>query len=110
MRNTMSRAKHIRWHHTERPDLIPGGPKTEKHPLFKKNAADAEILKADLHLLETNLLTGLTKKIHRSSRVMGNNSLMIDYLWKRYIETRNLGIVLHGKNISPDRLAQELIQ
>jgi vacuolar-type H+-ATPase subunit C/Vma6 len=111
LRNIMSQAKHIRWRHTQPPDLIPGGLRTDKHSLFKqKKLPAAAMLKSDIQLLETSLLTDLTKKIHRSSRNKGNICVIIDYLWQRYMETKNLGTILNAQNISPDRITQELIQ
>lgn len=111
LRNILSQAKHVRWHHTQPPALVPGGLKTDKRSLFKYNELyTSEMHKGDMHLMETRLLASLTKKIQRSSRIRGNVSVIVDYLWQRYIETKNLGTLLHGQNISPERLAQELVQ
>lgn len=111
LRNIVSQSKHIRWRHAQTAELIPGGLKTDKSSLFRHNEHPAaEMFKGDIQLLETRLLASLTKKIQRSSRTRGNICVIIDYLWQRYMEAKNLGTLLHGQNISSERLAKELVQ
>lgn len=111
LRNTLSYAKYLRWRGPAPPRAIPGGRKTGKRLFleYEKNG-QTEIDKEKLQRLETLLILNLTKNLHRAARTHGTIYVILDYLWQQYIETKNLGTLLHGQDLPPDVLAQGVIQ
>jgi vacuolar-type H+-ATPase subunit C/Vma6 len=55
------------------------------------------------------LLGGMTRSLRNKSREPSGCGLLLDYLWRSYIETVNLGILCQWKNIERDTIAAELI-
>lgn len=55
------------------------------------------------------LLRGMTRFLRFKSREPSGCGLMLDYLWRSYIETVNLGMLCHWKSIDRETLAVELI-
>jgi vacuolar-type H+-ATPase subunit C/Vma6 len=55
------------------------------------------------------LLRGMTRVLRIKSHEPSGCGLMLDYLWRTYIETVNLGILCHWKSIDRDTIAVELI-
>jgi vacuolar-type H+-ATPase subunit C/Vma6 len=58
--------------------------------------------------IENRLHRGITKKARVLKRDGSDIGTILDYLWKCSTEARNLGILLHGKNIDRDVLREEL--
>ncbi len=110
LRNTLSQAKQVRWQQKNPPEIISIGSRTKKHSSLKYGGtSENSARKNEMQLLETRLLTALTKKFQRLSRTKGDIAVIIAFIWERYIETKNLSTVLHGRTIAPDRLAEELV-
>jgi vacuolar-type H+-ATPase subunit C/Vma6 len=55
------------------------------------------------------LLRWMTRSLRIKSREPSGCGLLLDYLWRSYIETVNLGILCHWKSIDRDTIAVELI-
>lgn len=58
---------------------------------------------------EPLLLSWLTRKVRRLAREPSGMGLILDYLWRHFIEVRNLGIVFHGAALERPALHGELI-
>ena len=121
--NIMGLAKCFRWEITTPPSFINGGTipsqrltKSLSRGTFtgvafhRKPRLTRPITGEELALLEISLLRDLTKYQQRSGRNPTSMNQIIDYLWRRYIETRNIGLITHRSAISEDLLAKELIQ
>jgi hypothetical protein len=59
--------------------------------------------------IEKTLYTALTRRIKRGTRENEAAGIILDNLWRSYIEARNLSIILHGDNIERDAVRDELI-
>jgi vacuolar-type H+-ATPase subunit C/Vma6 len=55
------------------------------------------------------LLRGMTRSLRIKSREPSGCGLMLDYLWRSYIETVNLGILCNWKSVDRETIAVELI-
>ena len=60
-------------------------------------------------LLESVLLRGMTTKLRRIGRESEDVGLILDYVWRVYIQARNLAVIYHGEGVGPDALEKELI-
>jgi vacuolar-type H+-ATPase subunit C/Vma6 len=58
---------------------------------------------------EHPLLREMTQFLHVTSREPSGVGLVLDYLWRSYIETVNLGILCQCKSIGRDSISVELI-
>ena len=59
--------------------------------------------------IENTLLTGLTKYLRSKAREGSGEGLILDYLWKVYIEARNFSILLHCRDFENVQLRKELV-
>ena len=111
LRTTVSQSKQVRWQHKNPPEILPTGIKIKKDPLLSHGGlSESGARKNEIQLLETRLLAALTIKFQRLSRIKGDIAIIIAFLWESYIETKNLSTLLHGRTVSPERLAEELVQ
>jgi vacuolar-type H+-ATPase subunit C/Vma6 len=55
------------------------------------------------------LLRGITGFLRMKSRETSGYGLILDYLWRLYIEAVNIGILCHGGSIDRETIAAELI-
>ncbi|BCR04729.1 hypothetical protein DESUT3_17980 [Desulfuromonas versatilis] len=121
LRNLFALAKHQRWQLEEIPELLPGGqlPHTRMTALIRAGRLETlerlvqrtlgpAIQLADPRL-EIALLRRLSEKIRRQARDYEEAGPVLDYLWRRTLETRNLGVLLSGRDLPEETLAAELI-
>jgi len=59
--------------------------------------------------LESLLLGSLTRGLRRAGRAGDDSGVILDYLWRIYVQARNLAVLHHGRGIDRTRLEQELI-
>lgn len=59
---------------------------------------------------EPLLLKGLSRLLSREARVTGGIGLILDYLWRCYMEARNLSILAHCGEMEREILRTELLQ
>lgn len=59
--------------------------------------------------IETVMKKGLMKKTGAMRREGSDRGIILDYIWRRYIEAENLGIILYGEGIDSDALNKELV-
>ena len=59
--------------------------------------------------IEITLQRGLKKAIHLMARENVSVGFILDYLWTRFIEVRNLSTILHGRAIDRNLLKKELV-
>jgi vacuolar-type H+-ATPase subunit C/Vma6 len=59
--------------------------------------------------LESALLRAMTTKLRSVGRESEDVGLILDYVWRVYIQARNLAVLYHGEGIGPDALETELI-
>lgn len=120
--NLLAIAKHQRWGVAESPAMIRGGRLSPSRledaakggdggalAELVQQAIGQEMAKEGMERLEPLLLAALTKEVHRMGRCDDEVGPILDYLWRRLMETRNLGLLFHGSRIERDILRQELV-
>lgn len=58
---------------------------------------------------EAEILRSLTGELRRRARLTPTVGPLLDYLWRRYIEVRNLGVLLLGADLGRESLAAEVV-
>lgn len=118
-RNLISFYKHLRWGIGEAPPYLPGG--TIPESKLRDILAGGKIEELERLLkpkrgkikgdggVEVVLVRELTKQVREAGRDVVGMGPILDYIWRRYIEARNMGTLLYGKELDPDVLARELI-
>lgn len=121
-RNMVSVAKHLRWGLAQQPAIIRGG---ELLPSLLEEAAKAgdaaalaamvrrmtgeEVDSSALERVEPLLLAALTRQVRRMGRRDDEIGPLLDYLWRRFMEARNLGVLFHGARLDRDTVRAELV-
>jgi hypothetical protein len=123
MKNIISLSKLLRWRIAPICRFVWGGSITP--PLLLAAAAERETGQARRLLarllgsesdpaatieLVPLLTSWLGRIVRRLGRESGDIGLILDYLWRRQHETRNLSLILHGLDIDPEALERELAQ
>jgi len=121
-RNIITLHKHLRWSLSTPPSFVHGGSIREarlKEVIDKQDISGIGQLiykltsfmveKPTATYVENSLLRGLTRFLRRRGRESLNVGLILDYLWRCYIEARNLSLILYGKGLDRDILTGELI-
>ncbi len=107
-RNVITLYKQLRWR-IKSPPLFIGGGKIRESALSEiaeKNAmeeitplirrlAGEEVEVASVGVTERLLLTGITRLVRRRGREPAGTGLILDYLWRCYVETRNLSLLAY---------------
>lgn len=126
MRNAMVLYKQLRWGVGEKAAFIAGGtiaPERFEQTLARKDHAGLDALvkevaglpsvpvAANEGALETVLLRAVTKKLRDIARatVGDRDGLVLDYLWRLYVQARNLAVLHHARDVARETLEQELI-
>lgn len=123
MRNLVTLAKQLRWHLHEPQAFIRGGEITPERlgkVLEEGTAAGLATLLAavpDIGALpaapfnpEPQLFGWLTGKVRRLGRVPLGVGLVLDYLWRCFVEAHNLSLMIHGEGLDHETLRAELIR
>ena len=111
------------WNIKRPPSFIKGGKVSEKRLgriIGKENIFEIvsivhkltgiKIDTSDIKDIEELFLKGITKDVRRKRRGLSDISLILDYLWRCYIEARNLSVILYGKDINREIIAGVIIQ
>jgi vacuolar-type H+-ATPase subunit C/Vma6 len=121
-RNISLAYKQIRWGLSSAPPFVEGG--RVRRPVLKKiiDEKDLHMIADIVHTLtamkieehtgaafETALKNTLTKRIARLMRGDPETGLILDYLWRRYIEMENLNLLLYGRGVNGDVINKELV-
>jgi vacuolar-type H+-ATPase subunit C/Vma6 len=119
--NIMTVYKFLRWNMIIESLFIEGGSKsstmlkrlirTGRIPditLFIKEITGLGIEEMTASIIENRLHLEVMKKTGRLKRDGSDIGIILDYLWKCSTEARNLGILLHGKNMDKDLLKEAL--
>jgi hypothetical protein len=122
MRNLVTLAKQLRWQLHEPQAFIRGGeisPERLGKALAEGSAADLASLLAALPDMgeppaatlnpEPQLYGWLTAKVHRLGRDPLGIGLVLDYLWRCFIEAHNLSLSIHGEGLDQETLRPEMI-
>lgn len=124
LRNVMLLYKHLRWSLAGRCRFISGGsvelPLLEEIARQRDDAAFDALLErvtglatvsvaASEGALETILLRSITKRLLKSRHAAGNLALIVAYVWRLYVQARNLAVLHHGTRIEQRTLERELI-
>lgn len=126
MRNTMVLYKQLRWDVGEKAAFIAGGSTARERfeqTLARKDPAGLDTLikettgllsvpaAANEGALETVLLRTITKKLHDIGRASASDSvgLVLDYVWRLYVQARNLAVLHHAHDVAHQTLERELI-
>jgi vacuolar-type H+-ATPase subunit C/Vma6 len=121
--NIMRTYKHVRWELAAEPRLIAGGSIPTARLRQIASTRDSALLtqvvqQATGHAaspteiesrLETILLKALTDRLAARRRDDRAINVVISYLWRRYIQARNLAVLVHGADVAVDVLEHELI-
>jgi vacuolar-type H+-ATPase subunit C/Vma6 len=123
LRNIIILYKHIWWNIRVKPYFIKGS--RIKESMFRQIIDRGEIFEVspiiarltgikienpDATSVENSLLKWVTRFLRRAGREPSGIGFILDYLWRCYMEARNLSIILHGKDMGKDVLAGELVQ
>lgn len=121
-RNVITLYKQIRWRIMDSSPFIKGGEIGEsvlKGVAARNDLAEVTLLIrrltgedvpiASAGMVERHLLTAVTRFVRRRGREGGFTGLILDYLWRSYVEARNLSLLILCRN---DRQAceRELVQ
>lgn len=120
-RNMLVLFKHLRWHLATPPRFIQGGaiPPQKLAGLLEQGETSA--LAGPLRIrpgpgqeltgswLESQLLRKISLDLRRAGRDPEGVGVILDYLWRRYLEAVNFRLLLRARDVPPDRLAAELL-
>lgn len=120
MENIVALAKHLRWRMAEH-GYIEGG--TVPVGLLREVARDPEggqarrlvgrVLGVEADLDPAGLVPPMAARLcrilRRQGRETGGVGLILDYLWRRLVETRNLSLLLHGADLDRETLEREIV-
>lgn len=59
--------------------------------------------------LETILLRSMTRRLMKIRRMTDGAGLIVVYVWRLYVQARNLAVLYHGAELDPRTLERELI-
>lgn len=124
LRNVIILYKHLRWEMDEPAPFVTGG-RVEgvrlARILAQHSASDFDRLVKDVTglpaaaeaedeaALETVLLRAMTQQLRRTGRESEDIGVILDYLWRVYVQARNLAVLHHGADVAVERLERELI-
>ncbi len=124
LRNVIILHKHLRWSMEAPAPFVDGGRvererltqilKDRSEPDFGRLVKELTGLPeapsaADEAGLETILLRSLTRHLRRLGREDEAVGLILDYLWRIYVQARNLAVLHYGAGLGAQRLENELI-
>lgn len=122
LRNIITLYKYLWWEIKETPSFIIGGSISterlmqvmDKRDIFEigpiiKRLTGIKIEGPDTTNIENSLLKWIRRFMIRTGREPSGIGLLMDYLWRCYIEARNLGVILNGRDIDRETISAELI-
>jgi vacuolar-type H+-ATPase subunit C/Vma6 len=122
IRNIRTLLKHVRWHIPGIPSFVRGGTIDEArckklydmHDLSEIRTLVSRLTHMDIQeddpaVFERALLRGLSKKVQKAGRDPLGVGLLLDYLWRCYIQALNIRIVLHRGDAKKEMLEGSLI-
>ncbi len=124
LRNLMNLYKQLRWDIADGPQFISGGCISSSQ--FLQVLADKDLAGLDTLVrrvtdiqsldaassegaVETVLLKYMTRMLHKRGREAEVVGPILDYVWRSYIQARNLALLHHRKDIDVEVLSRELI-
>jgi vacuolar-type H+-ATPase subunit C/Vma6 len=121
-RNISLAYKQIRWGLSSEPAFVEGG-RVERDVLRKivdekdlpmmsdivRSLTSVKIEEQTGAVFEAALKNALTKRIARLMRGDPETGLILDFLWRRYIEMENFNLLLYGSGVNGDVISRELI-
>ncbi len=122
IKNIMTLYKHMRWAVKTDPLLIQGGSISESTLMNTVHSGEiSRVIRLVYQLtgttvpetgaseIENTLFTGLTKYLRVKAIGSTDIGLILDYLWKIYIEAQNFSILLYSRDIERKSLRKELV-
>lgn len=123
MKNIINLYKHLRWEVLDYPSFIHGGNIKEGglRRIFKEqnisgfvlpiyNLTGIRIEKISASSIENSLLKWITVSLKRAGRDPLSIGVILDYLWRCYIETMNRSIALYGSELGRDVVTSEMVR
>ncbi|KAF0216105.1 MAG: hypothetical protein FD174_3867 [Geobacteraceae bacterium] len=121
-RNVMTLYKHLRWRIKAPPAFIEGGgiresalreiaeknDMAEVSPLIRRLTGE-EVEAASAGNVERLLLTAITRLVRRRGREPAGTGLILDHLWRCYVEALNLSLLIHCRD-DREAVRRELVQ
>ncbi|HEX6639858.1 MAG TPA: hypothetical protein VF215_02035, partial [Thermoanaerobaculia bacterium] len=124
LRNVMLLYKHLRWSLAGRCRFVSGG--SVELSLLEEIAQQRDDVAYDALLrrvigvttvsvaasegaLETILLRSMTNRLLKNRHAAGDLALIVVYVWRLYVQARNLAVLHHGTRIEQRTLERELI-
>jgi vacuolar-type H+-ATPase subunit C/Vma6 len=125
LRNVMLLYKHLRWDvPPDRAQFVTGGrvePSRLQEIVARKDRSALDDLVARMAgldsmpiatgegSLETVLLTRMTIWLDRARRRGDELASVVAYVWRTYVQARNLAVLYHASDLDPQTLEQELV-
>lgn len=121
LRNVMLLYKHLRWGIAEPSLFIAGGsvelPRLQEihdsagldELVTSVTGIESAPAAAGEGALETILLRSMTRRLMKMRRMTDGAGLIVVYVWRLYVQTRNLAVLHHGAELDPQTLERELI-
>jgi hypothetical protein len=122
IKNIITLYKHMRWSVKTDPAFIRGGSIGESN--LRKIVQNGELSgivrlmyqltgvkvhDLDAAVIENTLYTSLTRHLRNVSRERADIGLILDYLWKIYIEALNLSVLFYGRGVERKDIRKELV-
>jgi vacuolar-type H+-ATPase subunit C/Vma6 len=124
LRNVVLLYKHLRWNLAGECRVIAGGSLAPArlhevlahrdedgfHALVRRAAGlDAVPAAVDEGALETVLLRSVGRRLEATRREGGDVGVILSYIWRVYVQARNLALLHHGSGLDAATLGRELI-
>ncbi len=122
IRNTLTMLKHLKWNIYTPPAFVSGGnfemkklkKIVEKHEVscaskYISRLTGTKTAENDPSVIEALLLKRLTTALKNTGREPSGVGLILDYLWRCYIQSLNLRTILYGSSIDKESIDKELI-
>jgi len=124
LRNLMTLYKHLRWGIDDAAAFVPGGTIEASRLRLASTGKDsvcldvlvksiagraAPPLAASEGALETVLLGSMTQSLRKIGRDSEDVGLILDYVWRVYVQARNQAVLLHAGDLDAATLERELI-
>ena len=118
--NILYLRKRLRWHPARAPRFLTGGRVSTRELTALLRSGEAGDPATLVRLageeiamdggIEPRLLTWLYRRLRRLGRNPDGVGVILEYLWRCYLETRNLSLLVHAPGRDRERIREELVR
>lgn len=118
-RNIVAVYKHLRWQMHDYPPIVSGGSVKEARlrRIFERQDISGITtlvqkltgIMTDARNIENSLLKGVKRFLRKTAKDPLCIGVILNHLWRCYLETFDAGIALHGRDLDRDVIAAEMI-